>query len=211
MAREFPTAPKDSFLVANANYIAKMTGAPAAEYALIRAGGDANKVAGEVRSALADAPALQVKDIGSVSHIIGSSLTAIDMSSLTKIELSFAILMAASAAGLILFLGFADRNRNFVILKVIGAKPRQIAGFLWAEGALISVGGLLFGLLSGVSISWMLVKLLTGVFDPSPETLSIPWTYVLATLTTVLVSIFAAVTVAIRKSGDNTVFGLRDL
>ncbi len=211
VAREFPTAPKDSFLVANANYIAKMTGAPAAEYALIRAGGDANKVAGEVRSALADAPALQVKDIGSVSHIIGSSLTAIDMSSLTKIELSFAILMAASAAGLILFLGFADRNRNFVILKVIGAKPRQIAGFLWAEGALISVGGLLFGLLSGVSISWMLVKLLTGVFDPSPETLSIPWTYVLATLTTVLVSIFAAVTVAIRKSGDNTVFGLRDL
>lgn len=211
VAREFPTAPKDSFLVANARYIAKMTGAPASEYALIHTGGDTAKVAGEVRSALTDAPALQVKDIGSVSHIIGSSLTAVDMSALTKIELSFAILMAASAAGLMLVLGFADRNRNFVILKVVGATQKQIAGFLWAEGALISVGGLLFGLISGVSISWMLVKLLTGVFDPPPETLSIPWAYVLATLTTVLVSIFAAVAVAIRRSRHNSVFGLRDL
>lgn len=211
VAREFPTAPKDSFLVANASYIARMTGAATSEYLLVRTSGDAAKVASEVRSALADAPALQVKDIGSVSHIIGSSLTAVDMSLLTTIELSFAIAMAASAAGLMLVLGFADRNRSFVILKAIGATPKQIAGFLWAEGALISVGGLVFGLASGLSISWMLVKLLTGVFDPPPETLSIPWSYVLATLITVLVSIFAAVAIAIRKSHKNTALSLRGL
>lgn len=211
VAREFPTAPKDSFLVANANYIAKMTGSSAAEYALIRTRGDAAKVARDIQTALSDAPALQVKDIGSVSHIIGSSLTAVDMSSLTKIELSFAILMAVSAAGLMLALGFTDRNRNFVILKVIGAKPKQIAMFLWAEGALTATGGLLFGLISGLSISWMLVNLLTGVFDPPPEALSVPWIYILATLAIVLLSIFAAVAIAIHKSRKNTVFGLRDL
>lgn len=211
VAREFPTAPKDSFLVANASYIARTTGSPASEYALIRTNGNAAAVAVEVRSALADAPSLQVKDIGSVSHIIGSSLTSVDLSSLTMIELTFAIVMAASAAGLILVLGFADRNRSFVILKVIGATPKQIAGFLWAEGVLISVGGLFFGLISGLSISWMLVKLLTGVFDPPPETLSIPWFYVSSTLMTVLLSIFAAVAIAIRKSRKNTALGLRDL
>lgn len=211
VAREFPTAPKDSFLVANASYIAKMTGSANAEYVLIRTGSDPVKVANDVRAALSDVPSLQVKDIKSVSHIIGSSLTAVDMSSLTKIELSFAALMAAAAAGLMLVLGFSDRNRSFVILKIIGAKPKQIAGFFRAEGAVIATGGLLFGLISGVSISWMLVKLLTGVFDPPPEALAIPWVSVATTLAIVLVSIFVAVALAIRKSTRNTVYGLRDL
>lgn len=211
VAREFPTAPKDSFLVANASYIARMTGTPVSEYALIRTNGDVEKVASEVRSALADSPALQIKDIGSVSHIIGSSLTAVDMSSLTKIELTFAIIMAASTAGLMLALGFADRSRSFVILKIIGATPRQIAGFLWSEGILISVGGLSFGIVSGVSVSWMLVKLLNGVFDPAPEALSIPWTYVIGALATVLISILAATLIAIRKSSEQSVLGLREL
>jgi putative ABC transport system permease protein len=211
VAREFPTAPKDSFLVANASYIARMTGTPISEYALIRTNGDAEKVASEVRSALADSPALQIRDIGSVSHIIGSSLTAVDMSSLTKIELTYAIIMAASAAGLMLVLGFADRGRSFVILKVIGATPRQIAGFLWSEGVLISVGGLSFGIVSGVSISWMLVKLLNGVFDPPPEALSIPWTYVMGALATVLISILAATLITIQKSSEQSVLGLREL
>jgi putative ABC transport system permease protein len=211
VAREFPTAPKDSFLVANASYIAKVTGSANAEYVLVKTTGDASKVANGLRGALSDAPALQIKDIGSVTHIIGSSLTAVDMAPLTKIELSFAALMAASAAGLMLVLGFSDRNRSFVILKIIGAKPKQIAGFFWAEGAVIATGGLLFGLLSGVAISWMLVKLLTGVFDPPPEALTIPWGSVAATLVIVLISIFAAVAFAIGKSARNTVYGLRDL
>ena len=211
VAREFPTAPKDSFLVANASYIARMTGTPVSEYALIRTNGDVEKVVSEVQSALADSPALQIKDIGSVSHIIGSSLTAVDMSSLTKIELTFAIIMAASTAGLMLALGFADRSRSFVILKIIGATPRQIAGFLWSEGILISVGGLSFGIVSGVSVSWMLVKLLNGVFDPAPEALSIPWTYVIGALATVLISILAATLIAIRKSSEQSVLGLREL
>ncbi len=69
VAREFPTAPKDSFLVANATYIARMTGTPASEYALIRTNGDVEKVASAVRSALADSPALQIKDIWQrISH-----------------------------------------------------------------------------------------------------------------------------------------------
>ena len=40
VAREFPTAPRDSFLVANAAYVASVTGSPAAEVVLIRTAGD---------------------------------------------------------------------------------------------------------------------------------------------------------------------------
>ena len=51
VAREFPTAPHDSFLVANAAYVARPTGSPAAQTLLIRTNGSPPTVAAEVRAA----------------------------------------------------------------------------------------------------------------------------------------------------------------
>ena len=193
VAREFPTAPKDSFLVANAAYVARMTGNPAAEDLLIRARTDPTALATAVRDRLVGVPGVQVTDIGSVTHIIGSSLTAVNLGSLTAIELVFAVLMAGASAGLMLALGFNDRRRAFAVLAAIGAKPAQLRGFLWAEGGVVfAIGGTL-GLVVGTAVAWMLVKLLSGVFDPPPEALAIPWTYIAGMLLAVGLSVAAAV------------------
>lgn len=115
-----------------------------------------------------------MRDIGSAQHLIGSSLTAVDLAGLTRIELVFAVIMVAGATGLVLALGLADRRRGFAVLSALGAKPRQLSAFLWSEGCLIfSVGGAI-GLAGGLGMAWMLVKLLTGVFDPPPDRLSTP-------------------------------------
>jgi putative ABC transport system permease protein len=211
IAREFPTAPKDSFLVANAAYIAKMTGNDTAEYVLMRASGEPAVLADQARKALAGDPALQVKDVGTVSHIIGSSLTAVDLSSLTRIELMFAVILAAAAAGLVLALGFNDRRRDFAILSAIGAKPAQLGAFLWAEGALVAATGIVFGVASGTVTAWMLVKLLTGVFDPPPEALSVPWVYLGIVLVLLLSSVVGAVLYTGTHSRKDAVETLRDL
>lgn len=193
VAREFPTAPKDSFIVANADYVAKMTGSDASEYVLMRAKGDPRELAHQVSSVLSSDPSIKVADIGQAAHLIGSSLTAVNLAGLTNIELAFAVAMAGAAAGLMLALGFLERRRNFTILSAIGAKPSQLGSFLWSEGLVILAGGLVFGLISGFVTAWMLVKLLTGVFDPPPEALSIPWGYLATVLCLVSVSIAAAV------------------
>ncbi|MFC2967972.1 ABC transporter permease [Acidimangrovimonas pyrenivorans] len=211
VAREFPTAPKDSFLVANAAYIAKATAIAPAEYVLMKTSGQPARVAGRVRAALQGAPGMQVKDIGSVTHIIGSSLTSVDLSGLTRIELTFAILIAAASAGLMLALGFEDRKRAFAILTAVGAKPGQLAGFLRSEGLLIAAGGIAFGMGYGVLAAWMLVKLLTGVFDPPPETLAIPFGYLGAVVFMVVLSVAGAVRFARRRSRQGTVELLREL
>jgi len=200
VAREFPTAPKDSFLVANAAYVARMTGSDAAEYVLMRARGDSAELARQASSVLDD-PTLKITDIGQAAHLIGSSLTAIDLDGLTRIELGFSVLMAAAAAGLMLALGFAERRRPFAILGAIGARPAQLAAFLWGEGLVIIVGGLVFGLITGTLTAWMLVKLLTGVFDPPPEALSVPWLYLAIVLGLVVASVAAAVRSAGSSSG----------
>lgn len=152
VVREFLTAPKDSFLVANASYIAQATGSAANEYVLMKSETDPAFLARAAARALAADAGLQVKDVGSAAHLIGSSLTAVDLSGLTKIELTFALAMAVAAAGLMLGLGFVDRQRSFAVLSAIGAKPRQIAAFLWSEGLLVALGGLVFGVVTGLAL-----------------------------------------------------------
>jgi putative ABC transport system permease protein len=210
VAREFPTAPKDSFIVANASYVATMTGSDAAEYVLLRAKGDPTALAKQAVSALATDPSIKVVDIGQAAHLIGSSLTAVNLKGLTAVELAFAVVMAAAASGLILALGFIERRRNFAILTAIGAQPSQLGAFLWSEGVLIFVGGVVFGLLGGIVTAWMLVKLLTGVFDPPPQVPSVPWVYLAVVLCFVGGSIAAAVLLA-RPSAEGSSEELRDL
>jgi len=210
VAREFPTAPKDSFIVANSAYVARMTGSDASEYVLMRAKSDPIELARQAKTVLSTDPSLKVIDIGQASHLIGSSLTAVDLGGLTAIELVFAIMMAAAAAGLMQALGFAERRRNFAILSAIGAKPSQLAAFLWSEGLVVLLGGIGFGLLSGFMTAWMLVKLLTGVFDPPPEALSIPWSYLTLLFCIVAASTSAAVLFA-KPSAARDIEYLRDL
>src|SRR2546425_11686155 len=52
IVREFPTAPTDSFLVANASYVAGKTGSPAFQTLLVKTSASPPSVAGEVRGLL---------------------------------------------------------------------------------------------------------------------------------------------------------------
>jgi putative ABC transport system permease protein len=209
VAREFPTAPKDSFLVANARYVAEKTGSAASEYVLMRAKGGPAKLAAQASSVVAHDPSMKITDIGQAAHLIGSSLTAVDLAGLTTIELVFAVMMAAAAGGLMLAVGLIERRRNFAILSAIGATRPQLSAFLWSEGLLVIVGGVFFGMLSGVATAWMLVKLLTGVFDPPPEALSIPWAYLGIVLFLMVAAVVTAVLAARPPRGHDAEY-LRD-
>ncbi len=209
VAREFPTAPKDSFLVANARYIAEKTGSAASEYVLMRAKSDPGRLNAQASRLLSSEP-MKITDIGQAANLIGSSLTAVNLAGLTTIELVFGVLMAAAAGGLMLALGIVERRRSFAILSAIGATRSQLSAFLWSEGLLVIVGGVFFGALSGVATAWMLVKLLTGVFDPPPEGLSIPWGYLGIVLLLLVAAVVTAVLAARPPPGVHAEY-LRDL
>ncbi|MDE2333717.1 MAG: ABC transporter permease [Rhodospirillales bacterium] len=177
IAREFPTAPKDSFLVANASYVAQMTGTGASEVVLLRARGNPEAVAAAARKVVSGQPGIQVTTLGETRRLIGSSLTSVDLHGLTALELGFAVLMIAGVTGVVFLLGLAERRRSFTILAALGAKPWQLGAFLWSEAVLMVGAGAISGTAIGFTVAEMLVKLLSGVFDPPPEVLSIPWLY----------------------------------
>ena len=100
-----------------------------------------------------------------------------DLSGLTRVELGYSLLLAAAATGLVLGLSLSERRRSFAIARALGARPGQVAAFVRVEAALVTATGLLLGVLAGWVLAELLVRILTGVFDPPPSALSVPWGY----------------------------------
>ncbi|MFD5819239.1 FtsX-like permease family protein [Streptomyces sp. NPDC127038] len=210
VVKEFPTAPKDSFFVANASYIAKTTGSDAVGAFLVDTGGSGQRqIAAHLRSRLGSSAT--VTDLTQTRGTVGTSLTSVDLAGLTRIELVFAVLLAAGAGGLVLALGLAERRRTFAIATVLGATRRQLRGMVLTEALLLAATGLATGALIGWALSQMLVKVLTGVFDPPPATLAVPGAYLALTGIAAVTAVLAAALNGIRTSRRPAVEELRDL
>jgi putative ABC transport system permease protein len=176
IVKEFPTAPRDSFLVANAAYVGAATHDASPSTYLIDTGSTSPQaVAASVRHVVGPGP--QVSDISSTRRIVGSSLTAVDLGGLTRVELGFAFAFMIAATSLVLALGFAERRRTFALAAALGARPRQLGAFLWSEAAFVLAAGILSGAIAGWALAAMLVGVLSGVFDPQPAALTVPWVY----------------------------------
>jgi putative ABC transport system permease protein len=211
IVREFPTAPTDSFLVANAAYIAEQTGSPSVETVLIRTSKQPSTVAEDVRRLLGGASGATVRDIEEARRVTNSSLTAVSLRGLTRIEMSFAVVLAAAGAGLVLALGLEERRRTLAIAAALGARPRELGAFVWSEAMVMMIGGGVSGVVLGWGLSQMLVKLLTGVFDPPPEHLSVPWLYLAVVALATTSAVVAAGRTMTRLAGRSVLEMIRRL
>jgi putative ABC transport system permease protein len=207
---EFPTAPKDSFFVTNAAYIAAKTGSTAVGAFLINTGGTNTAAVAAAVKRIAG-PTVAVTDIATVRGKVGSSLTSVDLAGLTRVELAFALILAAAAAGLVLALGLAERRRSLAIMRALGGRGRHLRAAVAGEVGIVGIAGLVCGIALGAYLTQMLVKVLTGVFDPPPSAITIPWPYLLG-VAALIVGCLAAVTVAcLRVVGRNLLTVIRSL
>ncbi|MGW4758264.1 FtsX-like permease family protein [Streptomyces chartreusis] len=210
IVKEFPTAPKDSFFVANASYIAQATGSNAVGAFLLDTGGSQQRsIADTLRAQLGTQAT--VTDLTQTRGTIGTSLTSVDLSGLTRIELFFAVALSVGAGALVLALGLAERRRTFAIASVLGARAGQLRGMVTTEAVLLAGAGLAGGTLIGWLLSQMLVKVLTGVFDPPPAHLAVPALYLTACAGAVLIAMACAAWNGIRPARRPPVEELRDL
>ncbi|WP_214104525.1 ABC transporter permease [Acrocarpospora catenulata] len=208
---EFPTAPRDSFLVANASYLASACPRSCGSTTfLVSTDGTApHVVAARLRDRLG--PSAGISDLDTTRRIVGSSLTAVDLGGLSAIELGYGLALVVAATGLLLVLGFAERRRTFALARVLGARPRQLGAFIWTEVALVGLGAALLGTAAGWAVARMLVAVLTGVFDPPPDQLAIPWGHLAVLAGLGLVVLPAAGLIALRAARRPPLTVLRDL
>jgi putative ABC transport system permease protein len=174
IVQEFPSAPKDSFMVANLRYLAAADHAGGPNVVFARTGGDPRAVARRVAAATR-ADGTIVKDIRRQTAHTVSSITTVDLTGISHIEEAFAIALAAGAMALFVALEIAERRQELATMAALGAPLREIGAFVWSEAALVLGAGLLLASGLGWLLSKMLVAMLQHVFDPPPDHLAIPW------------------------------------
>jgi putative ABC transport system permease protein len=210
VVREFPSAPTDSFLVANASYISRVTHSGAAETLLVRTSRSPAAVGGEVLGALPPSSGARVQDIVHQRKITATGLVAVDLSGLAIVDLAFGSLVTLWAVSLMLSVGLTERRQGFVILRALGARMKQVGAFVVAEAGVVFVLGSIAGAALGGIVAWILVKVLQGVFDPPPQHLFLPWPYLAALAGSLVIGLVAATAANLKRLRDFETSWLRD-
>ncbi len=173
---EFPAAPRDSFMVTNLAYLQHVTHDPGPNVIFVKAAGNPVGLANHIAAATR-ADGTLVKNIRDQTARTVSSITAVDLSGISRIEEAFALLLAAVAMGLFVSVGLSERRPELATMAALGASLRQVAAFLWSEAALVLAAALGLAALLGWLLAEMLVAMLQHVFDPPPDHLAAPWAF----------------------------------
>lgn len=172
--QEFPSAPRDSFMVANIGYLESVTHAAGPNVVFAKTSGDPAAVASRVAAATRSEGAT-VHNVSRQNASTVTSLTTVDLTGISHIEEAFAVVLAGAAMALFVATAIAERRHELATMASIGAGLREVAAFIWSEAAIVLGAGLLLAAGLGWLVARMLTAMLTHVFDPPPDALAIPW------------------------------------
>ncbi|MBS1888092.1 MAG: ABC transporter permease [Actinobacteria bacterium] len=177
VVQEFPSAPRDSFMVANLSYLAAADhgGGPNTVFAATSEGPTA---VGARVAAATKGYGVSVKNIDQQTVQTVSSITTVDLTGISRLEEAFAILLAAAAMWLFVSLVVEERRHEFATMAALGASLRDIGAFVRTEALAVLGGALILAAGLGWLMAEMLVAMLQHVFDPPPDSLAVPWGFI---------------------------------
>jgi putative ABC transport system permease protein len=175
IVQEFPSAPRDSFMVANLPYLQAADHAGGPNVVFAKAGDPTSAARAIAQATSADGTI--VKNVDQQSQQVVSSITTVDLRGISQIEEAFTVALAAAAMALFVALTVIERRHEFATMAAVGATLRSVGSFVWSEAALVLVAGLLLAAGLGLALALMLVAMLQHVFDPPPDHLALPWAY----------------------------------
>jgi putative ABC transport system permease protein len=172
--QEFPSAPRDSFMVANLSYLRAADRAGGPNVVFASTSEDPAAVAAGVATATKGF-GVAVKDIRQQSVQTVSSITTVDLTGISRLEQAFAIVLAAAAMWLFVNLVVSERRHEFATMAALGASLRDIGAFVRSEAVAVLGAALGLAAVLGWLLAQMLIAMLQHVFDPPPDHLAIPW------------------------------------
>jgi len=194
--QEFPSAPRDSFMVANLAYLQRADRAGGPNVVFASASEDPAAVASRVAAATKGF-GVAVKDIRQQSVQTVSSITTVDLTGISRLEQAFAIVLAAAAMWLFVNLIVSERRHEFATMAALGASLSDIGAFVRSEAVAVLAAAMALAAVLGWLLAEMLVAMLQHVFDPPPDHLAVPWGFLgLLALAAVLGALLAAAVAA---------------
>ena len=139
--QEFPSAPRDSFMVANLSYLstADHAGGPNVVFANASESPGRGRRPGRRRD---QGPRGQRQGHRRQQAVqTASSITTVDLTGISRLEEVFAILLAAAAMWLFVSLLVEERRHEFATMAALGASLRDIGAFVRTEALAVLGGG----------------------------------------------------------------------
>jgi putative ABC transport system permease protein len=197
VVQEFPAAPRDSFMVANLNYLQAADHAGGPNVVFASAHNPAATAAAVAQATRTDGTI--VNNVDQQAQQTVSSITTVDLRGISQIEEAFTVALAAAAMALFIALAVIERRHEFATMAAVGATLRSIGSFIWTEAALVLAAAMLLAAVLGLLLALMLVAMLQHVFDPPPDALAVPWVYLGELGGAALVATTLAVAIAARR------------
>jgi putative ABC transport system permease protein len=116
-----------------------------------------------------------VKNIDQQTAQTATSITTVDLTGVSHLEEAFAIVLVAAATAIFVLSAVAERRHEFATMTAIGGSLREVGAFVWSEVGMVLIAGALLAAGLGWLLAQMLVAMLTHVFDPPPDHLTVPW------------------------------------
>ena len=196
IALEFPTAPKDAFLVANLDYVAAQTANDRISFVLARADGDLGSASSKLAARLGSG--WQVANLDATTARLANAITSVDLSGLVLLNVVFALIIAGVGVTLFLLAGLAERRREIATLIAIGAEPGQVRASILGETVMVGIAGTVSGLATGALVGFVLLQILAGVFDPPANVPAVPLSLIGLTVVAVAAALGIGLAIADR-------------
>jgi ABC-type lipoprotein release transport system permease subunit len=165
--KRFPGFPQGVNVVANLSYYEAASRVQAADFFLARTADPGNALAAALASLRAGPGAHDRLNIDTTRTTLDkdqSSLTALNVRGLLNLDSFYTLLMAAAGIGIFVFGLMLQRRREYVTLRAQGMQTRELRVLVLGETAVVTVFGLIAGVLVGTGMGYLLVKVLQPLF-----------------------------------------------
>jgi putative ABC transport system permease protein len=195
----FPGFPQGVDVVANlASYRTIAATAAPETYLLATDGTDAtnSRVAAALTSGPGKTTPLLVETTATTVNKEQSTLAALNLSGLSRLETVYAVLMSSLGIAIFVFGLLLQRRKEHITMRALGIRMRQLQGLIIGEAGLVAALSLVIGGLVGAAMASMSVQILKPIFTIPPSALHVPAATVgllagLAVAATVLASLVA--------------------
>ncbi|GAC1574049.1 MAG: hypothetical protein NVS3B24_00740 [Candidatus Dormibacteria bacterium] len=176
--KNFPGMPQGVDLVTNVGLYQGITHASTPDFYLLRTDGtDATNAA--VAAAIGAGPGktlqLTTDTTAKTFNLDQSSLAALNLNGLGRLESAYTVLMSALGIGIFVFGLLLQRRKEHVTMRALGMRMRQLQTLVLGEAGAVTLLSLVIGAAVGVGMSLMFVQILTPLFTVPPQGLTLPY------------------------------------
>ena len=207
----FPGFPQGVDLIINFSSYAATVHAPGPDMYMLRTDGtDAGTAAVAARIAANTPRNLHVViDTVTKARVASqSSLTAINVSGLGRLEGLYTMLMSALGIAIFVFGLLLQRAKEHVTLRALGVRLSQLRAIVLGEAALVALMSLIVGGLVGTAMASMFVMILAPLFANPPQEITVPIVELALLAVLVLVATLVSSALAARTLGRGQLVGI---